>query len=212
LSLVIATCGNDSSDDPLPLDAPVESSTTSTGVPSCSDVQNTVVFGLFGMATAGDEDEEARWANDPEDQPVARPGAAEVATAYRNLGYEILYVSLAPASRQIGDQPLVDAATVWLGVHGFPIADRTSVWAWDGEGEFSVALIEQMTRLSAGGVQFDAAYAGAPEMVFPVVAGGVPRDRMFTVGAAAAEGYVPVPEDLDGHLPEVEALDPVCER
>lgn len=216
LLIAAAACGNggDSDDSSSSVDVTVGSSSTSgdTTLPSCADVGQTVAFGVFGAATQGDPDEEAKWTDDPEDQPVARAGAADVVAAYRHLGYRILYLSLAPSENRIGDQPMTDAVTVWLGLNGFPIGEETDVWAWDGEGDASVALIEELAYLSNSGTGVAAAYAGDPELIHPLVSGSIARDRLFAIGPAAdQEAVTSLPEDLGPHVSEVRALAPICE-
>jgi hypothetical protein len=214
-------CGNGSGDDDPPL-ATAEATTTSdtdTSLPPCRDVDRAVVFAVFGGATTGAADEAAVWATDPEAGPTARPNVAALASAYRDVGYEIVYVVLVPSETQIGGRPVVDAVTVWLGINGFPVGEGVQVWAppGDGAGDPSVALIEELTRLGAGGLDLDAGYAGDQETVLPLMSGGVPGDRVYMVGASGGgdgDGVsaTPLPEDaLPAHLAEVQGLDPICQ-
>lgn len=214
LCLLTAGCGNDTGDDEgeLSLEAPAGSTTADTALPSCEDVEHAVVFSVFGAATEGDGNEAATWVADPAAEPVARSGAADLVRAYQDLGYDILYVTTLSSGTQIGERPLVDAITVWLGVNDFPLGEDTRVWAWDGEGDASVALIEELARLNTAGAELGAGYASDPDLVFPLISGGISRDRMFTLEAAASEETsTSLPEDFGEHLPAVQALDPVCE-
>jgi hypothetical protein len=195
--------------------------TGDTALPSCRDVDRAVVFVVFGGATSGADGETARWVDDADDGPEARPEVAAVAGAYREVGYEIVYVALLPSETRIGDRPLVDAVTVWLGLNSFPVGDGVRVWAppGDGSGDPSVALIEELARMGAAGVEVDAGYAGDQETVFPLLTGGVPRDRVFMVGAAGGDGTsspgvssTPLrDDDLSAHVAEIQALDPICQ-
>lgn len=198
----------------MSVEASIEGSSTSTetALPACRDSQSMVVFSVFGAATEGDGDVSS-WANDPEIPPAARSGAAEVAAAYQDLGYHLLYVALEPADTPIGDQQLIEAITVWLGLNDFPIGGYdTHVWAWDGEGSASVALTEQLTREATDGTEFGAGYVGDADLVIPFVTGGIPRESMYTVDAPdSGETSTSLPGDLSDHVPDVKELDPVCE-
>jgi hypothetical protein len=219
LALALVACGGGGDDDAPPL-ATSGATTADTGLPSCREVDRAVVFSVFGAATTGGGAEASAWASNPSAQPAARPQVAEIVGAYRDAGYQILYVSLLPSETLIGDRPVVDAVTVWLGLRGFPVGEGARVWApnGDGSGDPSVALIEELARMGAGGTEVDAGYAGDGETVFPLVAGGVPRDRVFVLGAGAEEAAsgpdvssTPLRDaDLASHLAEVRALGPIC--
>lgn len=212
-------CGDGGGGDDVPVATSGAATTEDTGLPSCREVNRAVVFTVFGGATSGADGEAARWVSNPDAEPEARPSAAAVATAYREVGYEIVYVALLPSETLIGDQPVVDAVTVWLGLNSFPVGDGVRVWAPPGDGsdDLSVALIEELTRLGAAGVEIDAGYAGDQETVFPLVSGGVPQDRVFMVGEGdPASGTdvsaTPLPnQDMAAHVAEVQALEPICQ-
>jgi hypothetical protein len=225
LGMGAVACGNGddggSAGGGAPLETAGATTTSETSLPSCRDVDRAVVFVVFGGATSGGAGEAGSWVDDPDTAPVARPRAAALASAYRDVGYEIVYVALLPSETLIGDRPVVDAITVWLGLNSFPVGEGAQVWAppGDGSGDSSVALIEELTRLGAGGVAIDAGYAGSQETVLPLMAGGVPSDRVYMVGAT--DGAVssdsdvtstPLPdEDLAAHVAEVQALEPICQ-
>lgn len=214
-------CGDGGGDDDAPLATAGATTTGETGLPSCREIDQSVVVVVFGGATSGADGEATSWVNDPEAEPVARAGVAEVAGAYRAVGYEIVYVALLPSETFIGDRPVVDAVTVWLGLNSFPVGEGARVWAppGDGSGDPSVALIEELARLGAAGVEVDAGYAGDQETVFPLLTGGVPRDRVFMLGAPGSEAAsgtdvssTPLrDEDLSAHVAEVQALEQICE-
>ena len=226
LALALASCGGDGSadEDAAPLET-AGATTSDTDLPTCRDVDRAVAVAVFGAATTGAEGEAAAWMDDPDAEPEARPGAAELADAYRAMGYDILYVTLLPSEARVGDQPVVDATMVWLGLNDFPVGQDVRVWAPQGAGaaDPSVALIEELARLGAGGTELDAGYAGDPETVFPLAAGGIPSDRVFLLGdgdggassgGASAPAEVPATvlreEDLPAHAAEVQALPPIC--
>jgi hypothetical protein len=215
-------CGNGGGDDDAPFETVGATTTSETSLPPCREVDRAVVFVVFGGATSGADGEATSWVNDADAEPAARPRAAALASAYREVGYEIVYIALLPSETLIGDRPVVDAVTVWLGLNSFPVGEGVQVWAppGDGSGDPSVALIEELTRLGAGGLEVDAGYAGDQETVLPLVAGGVPRDRVFMVGATGGEvtsdssdvSSTPLrDEDLSAHVAEVQALEPICE-
>lgn len=221
LGLGVVACGGGSGGDDgaVSVETSVADTTDETALPPCLDVHRNVVISVFGGATTGAEGEVTTWMNDPEDMPQARPGVAALANAYRDLGYELLYVTLLPSESRVGDQPVVDAVTVWLGLNSFPVSEGVRVWAPEGEGagDPSVALIEELARASAAGAEFDAGYAGSQETVFPLAAGGIPGDRVFMVGAGSGSSgtgttAIPLPDDdLAAHVAEVQGLEPICE-
>jgi hypothetical protein len=213
-------CGDGGGDEGAPLETAGATTTDDTSLPPCREVDRAVVFSVFGGATSGEDGEATTWVDDPDVAPEARPRAAAVAGAYREVGYEIVYVAMLPSETLIGDQPVVDAVTVWLGLNSFPVGDGVRVWAppGDGSGDPAVALTEELTRLGAAGVEVDAGYAGDEETVFPLVSGGVPRDRVYMVGDGGGEpsstnvSSTPLPDDqLAAHVVEVQGLDPICE-
>ena len=219
LGVAAVACGDGGGGDDMPIETSGATTTDDTGLPSCREVGRAVVFSVFGGATSGAGGEAAGWVSDPDAEPEARPSAAAVASAYREVGYEIVYLALLPSETLIGDQPVVDAVTVWLGLNSFPVGEGVRVWAPPGDGsdDLSVALIEELTRLGAAGVEIDAGYAGDQETVFPLVSGGVPSDRVFMVGdgdptSGSNVSVTPLPtEDLAAHVTEVQALDPICQ-
>lgn len=212
-------CGDGGDDEVAPLETAGATTTDDTRLPSCRDVDRAVVFSVFGGATSGEDGEATTWVDDPDAEPEARARAAAIAGAYRDVGYEIVYVAMLPSETLIGDQPVVDAVTVWLGLNSFPVGDGVRVWAppGDGSGDPSVALTEELTRLGAAGVKIDAGYAGDGATIFPMVAGGVPRDRVYMVGdgrtpSSTDVSSTPLPDDqLAAHVVEVQGLDPICE-
>ncbi|HEY8546080.1 MAG TPA: hypothetical protein VIL36_13570 [Acidimicrobiales bacterium] len=218
LGVGVAACGSGGDDDAAPLETAGATTTEDTGLPSCRDVDRAVVFSVFGAATNGADGEVDRWVADEDAEPTPRPQAAEVVSAYREVGYEIVYLADLPSETHIGDQPVVDAVTVWLGLNDFPVGDGVRVWAppGDGSADAQVALIEELARMDAAGTEIDAGYAGDEDAVFPLVSGGVPRDRVYLLGdqtSGSAVSSTPLPDSqLAAHVAEIQALDPVCER
>jgi hypothetical protein len=215
LSLLATACGDDGDGEEDTMAAGSTSSSTAPGdeLPSCDAVDHTVIFGFFGTVTRGEPGELLAWADDAGAAPEPRPGAADVAHAYRELGYNVVYVTAEPSTTDIDGQPMAEAITVWLGANRFPIDEGTRVWAWNGNGEMSVALIQELTDMTTSGVDIHAGYASDPDVVFPLSTGGIPSTNLFTVGDAAQDGTsTSLPEeDLGAHLSDVRDLDPVCE-
>jgi hypothetical protein len=221
LGLGVLACGDGSDGEAVPLETSATQTTAAAGLPSCRDVDRTVVFSVFGAATVGAPAEALAWIGDPAAAPTARPNAAAIVSTYRDAGYQLLYVATLPSEARIGGQPVVDAITVWLGLNGFPVGEGARVWVPEGDGsaDLSVALIEELARIRAAGTAIDAGYAGDQETVFPLVAGGVPPDQVYAVGGAADAvpsntqvSSTPLPDEgLAAHVAAVAGLDPICE-
>lgn len=218
LGLAVLACGDGSGGEAAPLGTLAAETTEDTPLPSCRDVDRAVVFSVFGAATAGSAGDATAWVNDPDAEPIARPNTAALARTYREAGYQLLYVSMLPSESRIGNRPVVEAITIWLGINGFPVGEGARVWVPEGDGSAdpSVALIEELARLGAAGTEVDAGYAGNQETVFPLVAGGVPQDRVYAVGGGVpSDGQMsatPLPDEgLAAHVAEVEAREPICQ-
>lgn len=184
---------------------------------------------FFGTLTMNerDEHEAVHWIQDPRDEPRPRPGGAELAQAYRDLGYELLVVHLTPESVLIDERPVSEAIAGWLEQHGFPEGievmgwDDTGYWEGGDEGRSSGPdslneVTHQLLRLSlTKGVSLDAGYTAFEERATGFSQVGVPPNRLFGLGeAAAVDDAVAVPDDdLDAHAAGVEALeDKVCQE
>jgi hypothetical protein len=129
-------------------------------------------------------------------------------------------VALLPSETVIGDRPVVDAVTVWLGINSFPVGEGATVWApqGDGSGDLSVALIEELTRRGVSGLEIDAGYTGNANLALPLVSGGVPGDKVFTLGSSGGDvagtdvTSTPISDDeLAAHRAEVQAFEPICQ-
>ena len=214
--IVVAPTACASGDDdsevaaPPPLDTATTGPLGSTTAPPCAQARHTVAFDFLGTLTPENDLAVAAAAN--LDVP-AREGAADVATAYRDRGYEILYVSTAPANFPVDDRPLVDVLTMWLGRNGFPTGDGTRIWTWDTGGDAIVALVEELLRLDQADVTVDAAYTDDADKAHALASGGVPAAALWTLGAAAGTpGSTAVPnDDLVAHVANVERLGMVCQ-
>jgi hypothetical protein len=218
LLLAVAVCapaacasGDDDSEVATPpLDTETTTALGSTTAPPCAQARHTVAFDFLGTLTLENDLAAAAAANL---EVLARSGAADVATAYRDRGYEILYVSTAPANFPVGDQQLVDVLTVWLGRNGFPTGDGTRIWTWDSGGDAIVALVEELLRLGQAGVTVDAAYTDDADKAHAMASGGVPAAGLWTLGpGAGTPGSTAVPDDdLVAHVATVERLGMICQ-
>lgn len=199
-ALGATACGGD--------DASTASTTAPTTLPPCTGLRHVVAFDFFGTITGADDDLGA-WLETVEDPPEARPGAAAVVSAYRALGYEILYVTTTPPSVQVGDAAIGDAIAGWLDANGFPWGDGTHLWVWDGNHTPMSGLGDEMKRLTDEGASVDAAYTDNQDKAFAFKT-SVPSESVFTIGPEVlTSGSTPV-TDLQAHAAEVEASPPVC--
>jgi hypothetical protein len=179
----------------------------------CSEERHMVVFDFFGSLNGGIPDL-ARWIGDEATPPTPRPGAAAVATAYRDRGYEVLYLTLAPVTSTVDGVPLIDAANAWLAANGFPTGPGTQVWAWDGQAASpQVRAIDELIRLGNEGVSIDAAYTDNVDKANALISGGVPADHLFALDAATGRaGSTPVPgNDLAAHAGSLQTLARACQ-
>jgi hypothetical protein len=206
-------CANGDDDSEVatpPLDTGTTAPLGSTTAPPCAQSRHTVAFDFLGTLTP-ENDLAAAAAADL--QVAVRPGAADVATAYRDRGYEILYVTTAPADFPVDDQPFVDVLTMWLGRNGFPTGDGTRIWTWDSGGDAIVAFVEELLRLQQADVTVDAGYTDDADKAHAMASGGVPAAGLWTLGAAAGTpGSTAVPNDnLLAHVATVERLGMICQ-
>jgi hypothetical protein len=215
-----AACGGsggaDVQDDGDGIAAAAADPTTATVEPSsrpCGEERHMVVFDFFGSLNGGIS-QAAAWLGDAGTPPIPRPGAADVANAYRERGYEILYLTLLPAETRAGGVPIADAVQAWLAANGFPQGDGTSVWTWDGQGDSpQVRAIDQLILLGTEGVSLDAAYTDNVDKANTFISGGVPADHLYTLDAAEErERTVPIPgSDLVAHARTLQSLERVCQ-
>lgn len=209
-----AACASGDDDSEVATPPPLDNETTApngpTTAPPCAQARHAVAFDFLGTLTP--ENDLAAAASASLDVPV-RSGAADVATAYRDRGYEIVYLSTAPGNFPVDDQPLADVLTMWLGRNGFPTGDGTRIWTWDSGGDAIVALVEELLRLEQANVSVDAAYTDDADKAHAMASGGVPTPGLWTLGAAAGTpGSTAVPDDdLVTHVATVERLGMVCQ-
>jgi hypothetical protein len=191
-------------------EAPEIAAAVPTTLALCAVDRHVVLFDYFGGITT-DDDDLFTWMEDPAAAPPARPGVADVAHAYRQRGYEVLYVTTAPPNLLIGDRGVGELINEWLTARGFPMGEGTTLWMWDGNQTPMRSISTELTRLVNEGTSIDAAYTDNEDKAFAFKS-AVPSQRVFTLGSgSAATGTTPVPrDDMVAHADEVELLDEVC--
>jgi hypothetical protein len=213
LLLALGACagGDDSSEvaSPGPLDTETTAAPGSTTEPPCSQERHVVVFDYAGTLTL----EDAVTVVQQEFQVPPRPGSADVVNAYRDRGYEIMYVVTAPATMPVGETTLDDTLTVWLTSNGFPLDEGARLWTWEEGGDPMVAIVEELLRLGQADVTIDAAYTDDLDKANALASGGVATSGLWTLGEAAGmAGATAVPDDdLTAHVATVERLGMVCQ-
>jgi hypothetical protein len=192
--------------------AAVESTaTTEPALASCAESRHVAVFDFFGFLSASDEDL-AQWAADPTDAPDVRPGTPELVSAYRSLGYEIAYLTTVPVNFAIGDAPIDDAIRDWLAQHGFPGGEGTTIMTWES-GDAIIGITNQLLRFAGQDITTAAGYTDNEDKAYAIITGGVPAERMYTVGSGAGtQGSQAIPDDdVPAHALEVQELPEICE-
>jgi len=176
----------------------------------CRDERHVVAFDYFGTLTLSDTNL-GDWLAEARVTPPARPGAAEVANAYRALGYEVLYVTTAPAEILLDGRPLGDHIAEWLTQNGFPMGDGTTVSVWDGDHTPMDWIAARLGQLTDEGASVDAAYTDNEDKAFAFKT-AVRSERVFTLGAGAStSGSTPIPgDDMVAHAAGLAGLDQVC--
>jgi hypothetical protein len=206
LAVGAAACG---SGDDVPETADESPAAT---LASCSVERHVVAFDYFGTVSVADADL-GDWLKDVNDAPDARPGVAEVATAYRERGYEVLYITTAPSIIDLGGAPIGDRIADWLTEKGFPLGEGTTLWVWDGNHTPMRGISGELDRLVSEGAAIDAAYTDNEDKALAFKS-AVQSDRVYTLGSGAAtSGTTPIAnDDMVAHLADIEALDQVCQR
>lgn len=215
---VLVACGDDGVAGPSG-DGESRSEEKVTHAGQSCDLRRFVVFDVFGVLTMDDRDEHevVYWIQDPGDEPEARPGSAELAHVYRNLGYELLYLHTVPEGVTIGDVPFADAIATWLERNDFPLQDGADISGWGGtgggDGEDSPSgMTDMITKLLdmslADDVDLDVGYTNAADKAEAFKIGGIATERIFTlaeasdvIGTTAVSG-----DNLEAHVHTVETL------
>lgn len=215
--LVLGACGGGADGSAAaPSDDPESGpSTTASSEPgSCADDRHGVVFDIDGTLTVRDDDL-LRSVADPAYDPPVRPGAVEMITAYRERGYEIVYLSGRPATLQLGGAPAAEATEGWLDRHGFPIGEGTHLYLWDEaiHPELVLYKTQVLLDLASDRLAIDYGYTNDELDIEAYTIGGVPVDRIYTKDPVAGQaGTVAVPGSgwVDHIRQSVTTLQRVC--
>jgi hypothetical protein len=222
LALVaLAACGGANDDDqPTALsETTTPAPTEAEGTPACSQARHSVVLDFAGFITDGpDNDMWGPWITGVGD-PTPRPGTIELTQAYRDRGYELIYVTTAPAEITIDGVPVPDAAQQWLKDNGYAWDDgATRVIGYNGNQsggpDAVLSITSELIRLTTtDGVTHDVGYTNNADKAHAMTSGGVPLQRLFMIGEeAGTEGTTAIPgDDLSAHITQVVSpLPPVC--
>lgn len=219
--LTLAACGGGGGDDPPAAagDTTAPESTEPTGTPACADVHHAIIVDFAGFLTDGTEsDMWGAWIAGEAD-PTPRPGTVDLTHAYRERGYEIVYVTTAPANLLIEGRPVPEAAGEWILANGYAWdEDGTRVIGYNGtngQGPDAVlSITSELVRLANDdGLSHDMGYTDNADKAHAMTAGGVPVQRLYMIGAeAGSEGTAAIPEDdIAAHITQiVQPLPPVC--
>jgi hypothetical protein len=207
LTLAATACGDDSgaaAGDPG--DQNAEAPTT-TGLPACEDNPRLVIFHINGVLTA-ERTEFNNWLDEPGYVMQTRAGAPELAEAYHERGFHVVYATRGDSDLEMHGTPYVDAMTAWLISQNFPIDER----AYLQEGFDPVTLSDALGAARNEGGGGYAAYTTVEDDLPALQVAGVPAERIYGLeDLAGTDGTTTLPgDDLNAHLSEVEALEPVC--
>jgi hypothetical protein len=210
VTLLAATGCSKGDDDSASIDTVAPSTSQRAPGPitpaPCKENRHYAVFDVNGTLTMSDQ-QAARWLTDPAAEPDVRPGAADLVTAYRQDGYEIMYVTSLPATTIIAGQPVADAYKGWLERHGFPVdGPPVNTTTTDKPSELSGELV----ALAGQGAKVDVGYTNKQDKVEAFETGGVAK--VFTLGIApGTAGTTAVPGDnLVAKVGEVKAEPKIC--
>jgi hypothetical protein len=201
-----------------PAGAAAGSTTTavSAGAVPCPDNRHAIVADIRLLVISVGE--LFLWGQNPGYDPLVRAGALELLHAYRDRGYEIVYITGWPSDTMIGGESVTELLPTWISDHGFPNGDGTSLHMWDPTDvqDENVFKTQVMVDLSAAGVQVDWVYTGDETDVQAYRNGGIGAERIYTFEAAAVAypDTEPIPgDDLAAHLvSSVGRLGSVCPR
>jgi hypothetical protein len=234
LLLLAASCGSgDESENPFAAGAGAEAESTlprdeeAPGLQPCEGDRHVVAFDVAGLLMVESDPGVILNGWNTGEPPAFRPGTPEVAVAYRELGYEVIYMVGLPPNVTLGGAPAPQALEAWLGEHAYPTGVGVHYWFWDpaADGGTNVwtAISNELLRLAGEGASIDAGYTDNPERAYGMATGGVLPDRLFTLesipveGVVIKDGFPPGPrstplagDDFLAHLDAVEALGPVC--
>lgn len=209
VALLATSCGDDSgaTDAGSQDEGAAADATTTTALPACEDRPMVVVFHINGVLTP-DREEFTRWLDDPEYVMEVRTGAVELASAYHERGFNLMYSTRGGDDLDIHGTPYPEAISDWLSAQGFPLDDR----AYLHEATDTLSLADAMTEAQTDGGGGYAAYTNVGDDVPALQVAGVPEERIYGMDdLAGEEGTTAVPGDnFEEHQSMVEGLEPVC--
>lgn len=217
VALVAGACGSGGEVTSAEPGATEPSSTTEgpEGPLPCAEDRHAVIVDLDGTVIVG-TGEYDRWITEPGYEPRLQPGAPELLRAWRERGYEIVYLAGRLPDGESRDVPIDEVASAWLAEHGIPTGDGTHLRFWDvDQAELPNHKTQALFDLTNEGVSIDYGYTDAEVDITAYRAGGLEPGDIFTRGPAmGSQGTTGVPEDgWLQHLTEaVDPLPPVCER
>lgn len=212
LLVTAAACsgGGDDQGDQDAAGVPLGTTAVTTAVPEpCGESRHLVVLDISGTITAT-KDEVIEWLGNAQDVPLVRELAPELAAAYQDRGYELLYVTGLPGTNEIGGVPVPDAMTKWLTDNGFPMEGTRVETSHTPNPQ--AELSDDLIGLATEGVTLSAGYTDHPDDVQSFQVAGV--QEIYLLGDATAGSLsTSLPGgDLAGQLERVESLPPVCRR
>lgn len=201
--------GDDLGDDDAAA-VPLGSTAATTGVPEpCSESRHLVVLDISGTITAT-KDEVIQWLGNADDVPLPRELAPELAAAYQERGYELLYVTGLPGTNRIGDLAVPDAMTKWLTDNGFPVEGTRVETSHTPNPQ--AELSNDLIVLANEGVTLSVGYTDHPDDVQSFQVAGVQEIYLLGDETAGSLSTSLPGGDLAGQLERVESLPPVCRR
>ncbi|MEX1363580.1 MAG: hypothetical protein AB1Z98_10660 [Nannocystaceae bacterium] len=240
LALTLAACGDDTTQDPGPSGSSTGPTATNTTLGATADASTTAadttaadsttagVCEPSGSAIVTDIDETLTLSDaefimqigDGNYDPVEREGAAELISAYADLGYYVIYLTARSEEivLEVTGETAREATFRWLQEHDFPTDGATTELVLAPEFVFddtaraykAQALMDRQVQ----GLQFDYAYGNATSDIGAYADAGIALDATFIIGehagedgtvAVAGEGWV---EHTDMHLPDVPEVCP----
>lgn len=211
--------GSDDGSSTAGVDGSSDTGAESSGGGVCSAEFPAIVTDIDATLTTSDA-EFLMQLGDGNYDPAEREGAAELITAYADLGYRVLYltartetlmaVNTGESARELTER--------WLLEHEFPLDPESTMVVLSPNlvlGESArVFKAETLAEQQAAGWRFDYAYGNAGSDIDAYADAGIALDRTFIIGpeagnggtvAVEGEGWV---EHTAAYLPTVPA---VCE-
>lgn len=208
-----AACGEDDPSDSgeeatETIDGEASSTTATTDLPACADAKQLVFLSFDGFLTMGGDEFDTWSASFPDYAMEPRPGAVELASAYHDSGYELVYATSGSSDLDINGTPYDDALAQWFEAAGFPYGERARV-LYDASG---TTVTDELLSWSTRGGTAHTAYTNMTEDIARLRAGGMPKDRIYTLGdASGVDDTVAIPsEDLSAHLTSMGEPETIC--